>query len=103
RLVPRRALAGGGLPMTPDAVVALARDAGLMVLLVAGPLLGAGLVIGVVVSIVQAVTQIQDSSLSFIPKLAAVLLGLAGLGHWMLGQLVAYTVGLLTNLNAFGR
>jgi flagellar biosynthetic protein FliQ len=89
--------------MTPDAALSLARESGLVMLLVAGPLLGAGLLIGLIVSVVQAVTQIQDATLTFIPKLVAVLAVLALLGHWMLGHLLTYSVGLLANLNAYAR
>jgi len=89
--------------MTPDTVLSLARDSGVLILLVAGPILGASLVTGVVISIFQAVTQVQESSLSFVPKLVAVLAVFAFFGHWMLAQLVGYTVGLYTNLNAWGR
>jgi flagellar biosynthetic protein FliQ len=88
--------------MSPDAVLSLARDSSLVMLYVAGPILGAGLVTGVVVSIFQAVTQVQEASLSFVPKLIAILLVLAFLGHWMLGQLLTYTIGLYSNLNAWG-
>jgi flagellar biosynthesis protein FliQ len=88
--------------MTADAVLALARDSSLLMLYVAGPVLGAGLVTGVIVSIFQAVTQVQEPSLSFVPKLIAILLVLVFLGHWMLAQLVTYAVGLYSNLNAWG-
>jgi flagellar biosynthetic protein FliQ len=88
--------------MTPDAVLLLARDSGIVLLYVAIPVLGAGLVTGVVVSIFQAVTQVQEASLSFVPKLAAILLVLAFLGHWMLAQLVGYTVTLFSSLDAYG-
>ena len=89
--------------MTPDAVLSLARDSSLIMLYVAGPVLGAGLVTGVIVSIFQAVTQVQEASLSFVPKLLAILLVFAFMGHWMLAQLVGYTVGLYANLDAWGR
>jgi len=89
--------------MTPDVVLSIGREAGMVAVLVAGPLLGAGLVVGVLVSVFQAVTQIQEASLSFIPKVAAMGLVAALLGHWMLGQLVSYTVRLLTNLNTFAQ
>lgn len=88
--------------MTPDAVLSLARDSGIVLLYVAMPVLGAGLVTGVVVSIFQAVTQVQEASLSFVPKLAAILLVLAFLGHWMLAQLVGYTVTLFSSLDVYG-
>jgi flagellar biosynthetic protein FliQ len=89
--------------MTPDAVLSLARDSSLVMLYVAGPVLGAGLVTGVIVSIFQAVTQVQEASLAFVPKLIAILLVLAFMGHWMLAQLVGYTVNLYANLDAWGR
>jgi len=89
--------------VTPDAVLSLGREAGIIALLIAGPLLGAGLVVGIAVSIFQAVTQIQEASLTFIPKIAAMTLVAALLGHWMLGQLVGYTVRLFSNLNAFAQ
>ena len=89
--------------MTPDAVLSLARDSSIVMLYVAGPVLAAGLVTGVIVSVFQAVTQVQEASLSFVPKLVAILLVLAFMGHWMLGQLVTYTIGLYSNLDAWGR
>ena len=89
--------------MTPDAVLSLGRDTSVLMLYVAGPVLGAGLMVGVIVSIFQAVTQVQEPSLSFVPKLIAILLVFAFLGHWMLAQLVTYTVNLYGNLDAWGR
>jgi flagellar biosynthesis protein FliQ len=89
--------------MTPDAVLSLARDSGWVMVSVAGPVLGVGLVTGVIISIFQAVTQVQEASLSFVPKLVALLLVFAFLGHWMLAQLVGYTVNLYANLETFAR
>ena len=89
--------------MTPDAVLSLARDSSLIMLYVAGPVLAAGLVTGVIVSIFQAVTQVQEASLAFVPKLIAILLVFAFMGHWMLAQLVTYTVALYSNLDAWSR
>jgi flagellar biosynthetic protein FliQ len=89
--------------MTPDLVLSLARDSALQVLVIAGPILGAGLVVGLVVSVFQAVTQIQEMTLTFIPKLIAVLVILAVLGHWMLDRLLGFTTTLLTNLDQYAR
>jgi len=89
--------------MTPDTALALARDASWLVLVLAGPLLGAGLAVGLVVSVVQAVTQVQEASLSFIPKLAAVLVVIAVLGHWMLGQMLGFTATLLASLPTYAQ
>ena len=89
--------------MTPDVVMGLARDSALVVLMVGGPILGVILVTGLAVSVVQAITQVQEMTLTFIPKVAAVIGVLALLGHWMLGQLVAFTTALLTNLPTYAR
>ncbi len=82
--------------MNQDTVVNLASQAMSLALKIAGPLLLVALVIGLVVSIFQAVTQIQEQSLSLIPKIAGVAVVIVLLGPWMLGQLVAYTTALYT-------
>jgi flagellar biosynthesis protein FliQ len=82
--------------MNQDTVVNLASQAMSLSLKIAGPLLLTALVIGLVVSIFQAVTQIQEQSLSLIPKIAGVAVVIIVLGPWMLGQLVAYTAALYT-------
>ena len=89
--------------MNPDAVLALGREAALTALAVGGPILGAVLLTGLVVSVVQAVTQVQEMTLTFIPKVIAVGLVLALLGHWMLGRLVGFSTSLLGGLAAYGR
>lgn len=89
--------------MTPDTVLSLGRDAAITALLVGGPLLGAGLVAGLAVSVLQAVTQLQDPTLTFLPKIAAVAVVLALLGHFILGQMVGFTTHLYTSLPAYGR
>ena len=82
--------------MNQDTVVNLASQAMSLALKIAGPLLLVALVIGLVISIFQAVTQIQEQSLSLIPKIAGVAVVGVVLGSWMLGQLVAYTTALYT-------
>jgi flagellar biosynthetic protein FliQ len=82
--------------MNQDTVVNLASQAMSLALKVGAPLLLAALVVGVIVSVFQAVTQIQEQSLSLIPKIAAVAVVLVVLGPWMLGQLVSYTTALYT-------
>jgi len=74
-----------------DQVVKLAMDALLLALKVGLPLLLAGLIVGLVISVFQAVTQIQEMTLSFIPKLLAVAVVLVVAGPWMLDQMVSYT------------
>ena len=82
--------------MNQDTVVNLASQAMSLALKIAGPLLLVALVLGVLVSVFQAVTQIQEQSLSLIPKIVGVAVVIVLLGPWMLGQLVAYTSALYT-------
>lgn len=77
--------------MTRDTVVHLAVQAMTLTLEVAGPILVAGLAVGVLVSIFQAATSIQEVTLSFIPKIVVTGAVVALAGPWMLNQLVAYT------------
>jgi len=84
--------------MNQDTVVNLASQAMSLALKVAGPILLVALVIGLLVSVFQAVTQIQEQSLSLIPKIAGVAVVIVLLGPWMLGQLVSYTAALYTSI-----
>lgn len=77
--------------MTRDTVVHLSVQAMTLTLEIGGPILLAGLVVGVVVSIFQAATSIQEVTLSFIPKIVVTAAVIAIAGPWMLNQLVAYT------------
>ena len=80
--------------MGPDVVLELCTQALELSLRVGLPLLVAGLVVGLAVSIFQAVTQIQEQTLSFIPKILALAGVLIVLGPWMLNQLLSYTTDL---------
>jgi flagellar biosynthesis protein FliQ len=84
--------------MTPETVVALARSAIEMTLLVSAPLLLAALAVGLVISVFQAATQINEMTLSFIPKLAAVFIMLVVSGPWMLTLLTDYMRRLITSI-----
>ena len=75
-----------------------AHGALLMVFYVAGPVLGVILVIGVVISILLAVTQINEPTLSFVPKFFGTVIALAVLGPWLLRQLEGFVVAILTSL-----
>ncbi len=77
--------------MNQDVVISLAMDAMELGLKVALPLLLAGLVVGLVISVFQAVTQIQEMTLTFIPKILVTVVVLIVAGPWMLGELIAYT------------
>jgi flagellar biosynthesis protein FliQ len=84
--------------MDQDTVVNLATQAMTLALEVAGPMLLVGLVVGLVVSLFQAVTQIQEQSLSFIPKIVGLAVLIVILGPWMLGQLVTYATNLYLSI-----
>jgi flagellar biosynthetic protein FliQ len=84
--------------MNQDTVVSLATTAMTLAIEVAGPMLLVGLVIGLVVSVFQAVTSIQEQSLSFIPKIVGLAALIVILGPWMLGQLVNYAQNLYMSI-----
>ncbi|MCU0556870.1 MAG: flagellar biosynthesis protein FliQ [Desulfobacterales bacterium] len=89
--------------MTPEFVVSFAKEAITMTILISMPLLGLGLIVGLVVSIFQAVTSVQEMTLSFIPKILAVLLGLLFFAPWMLQRLVSFTQQIITNIPLYIR
>lgn len=89
--------------MSPDMVMKLAKDALTTAMWLSLPALGLGLVVGVVISIFQATTQIQEQTLTFVPKIVAVLLGLLFFGSWMLNLIVTYTQTLYQNLPLMAR
>ncbi|SHJ58521.1 flagellar biosynthetic protein FliQ [Anaerobranca californiensis DSM 14826] len=84
--------------MSPDFIIDLGKEALMMILLLAAPMLGIGLAVGLLISIFQATTQIQEQTLTFIPKIIAVLLSILFFGPWMLNLIVDFTVNLFTNI-----
>jgi flagellar biosynthetic protein FliQ len=84
--------------MTQDQVVSLVVDAMSVSLKVALPVLLVSLVVGLAVSIFQAVTQIQEQTLTFIPKVVAMAVVVVIAGPWMLGQIVTYTQNLYESI-----
>ena len=84
--------------MTPETVMTIGRHALEMTLLLAAPLLLTTLVIGLLVGIFQAATQINEMTLSFIPKLIGMAAALVIAGPWMLNQLIGYTRALITSI-----
>jgi len=89
--------------MTPDGVIIVLQDALKVLILVVGPLLATGLVIGLIVSLLQAATQMQDMTLSFVPKIAAAVAVLVIAGPWILQTVVDYTHRVLMSLGGFGK
>ena len=84
--------------MDQDVVVNLSTAALTLAFKVALPVLGVGLIVGLVVSVFQAVTQIQEQTLTFIPKIIAMGVTLVVAGPWMLNQVVAYTQQLYSSI-----
>ncbi|UQY42759.1 flagellar biosynthesis protein FliQ [Erwinia sp. PK3-005] len=84
--------------MSPESVMVLGHDAMKIALMVAAPLLLAALVSGLIISLLQAATQINEQTLSFIPKILAVAATVVVAGPWMLNLLLDYIRTLFTNL-----
>ncbi|HYF93947.1 MAG TPA: flagellar biosynthesis protein FliQ [Symbiobacteriaceae bacterium] len=84
--------------MTPDFAMTLAQEALKTALLVGAPVLGLGLAAGLLVSLFQATTQINEASLQFLPKVLAALVGLAIAGPWMLTTLTDFARSMITML-----
>ena len=84
--------------MTPDFVVNFGREAILMTLSLALPILSIGLAVGLSVSIFQAVTSIQEMTLTFIPKILAIFTALIFFSPWMLERIVAFTRAIIINI-----
>ena len=84
--------------MTPEMVLTVARESLTVTVMVAAPLLLAALVTGVLVGVLQAATQINEMTLSFIPKLLALVVTLLVTGPWMLEILTSYTRMLFRNI-----
>ena len=87
--------------MNAHDVILVAEQGVLTVLMVAGPLLVIALSVGLIISILQAMTQIQEQTLSFIPKIIAVLLGIIIFGPWMLEHMVHFASSIFSNLTQF--
>ena len=84
--------------MTTEFVIGIGREAILVTLLVAAPMLLFGLVVGLVVSILQAVTQVHEMTLIFIPKIIAVALALLIFLPWIINKVVDFTAKLINSI-----
>lgn len=89
--------------MTESSVLSLGQSAMGMAFLMAAPVLGVGLVVGLLVSVFQAATQINEMTLSFVPKILAVAVVLAVFSPWMLSTMTAYTANLFSSLGSIAR
>ncbi|HKN02766.1 MAG TPA: flagellar biosynthesis protein FliQ [Buttiauxella sp.] len=84
--------------MTPESVMMMGTEAMKVALMLAAPLLMVALVTGLIISMLQAATQINEMTLSFIPKVIAVFVTIIVAGPWMLNLLLDYMRTLLTNI-----
>ena len=87
--------------MSGDLVIQLGQQALWVVLLVSAPMLGLGLIVGLLVSVFQATTSIQEQTLAFIPKIIAVFVAILIFGPWMLRIMVEYLTNLLVNMPSY--
>jgi len=87
--------------MTADMALDMLIYALQLTLIIASPMLGFGLVIGLAISIFQSVTQIQEMTLTFIPKIIGVVVALMIFAPWMLDKIMVYTINLFTNLGQY--
>jgi flagellar biosynthesis protein FliQ len=89
--------------MTVDTVTAIAREALYLIIKTSAPILMISLVIGLIISVFQTATSIQEQTLTFVPKIVCVFLGLMLFGHWILNSIVDYMVELWTNFSLYIR
>ncbi|MEF3695587.1 flagellar biosynthesis protein FliQ [Desulfolutivibrio sp.] len=89
--------------MTPETVIAIAREAIELALFMALPMLAVSLVVGVFVSILQSATQIQEMTLTFVPKILSMFLALLLTFPWLMDKMTSYTRDLFLNLPSYIR
>lgn len=89
--------------MTVDDVTAIASEALFLIIKVSAPVLLVSLIIGLIISIFQTVTSIQEQTLTFVPKIICVFLALIVLGQWMLTSMSNYMVELWSNFSLYIR
>lgn len=87
--------------MTVDAVVEIANNALFLIIKVSLPVLLVSLVVGLIISIFQTATSIQEQTLTFVPKIVCVFLALAIVGGWMMTQMVEFTTQLWSNFSLY--
>lgn len=82
-------------------VIRITQNALYTIIIISAPMIGFGLIVGLIVSIFQAVTQIHEQTLVFIPKILAVMAAMVIFGPWMLSKLIKFTTDLFMNINNF--
>lgn len=89
--------------MNEAVVIGLMKEALVVSMMVGAPVLATTLVIGVVVSIIQAVTQVNEATLTFVPKLIGVFVAMLIFGPWMMETMLDFSAGLFANAASYGR
>ena len=89
--------------MTVETVTDIAREALYLIIKCAAPLLLISLAVGLIVSVFQTATSIQEQTLTFVPKILCVFLGMMLMGHWILNQIVGYMNELWSNFSLYIR
>jgi len=84
--------------MGSDFALALSSEMLWVAMLISAPVLGLSMLVGLIISVIQVVTQIQDMSLSFVPKILAVVITLFAFGPWMLNKLIQFSSTLIANI-----
>ncbi|MGG4453675.1 flagellar biosynthesis protein FliQ [Brevibacillus porteri] len=87
--------------MTQELLMQIAQSSVYTILIISAPALGVALLVGLMVSVFQATTQIQEQTLAFIPKIVAVFVVILAAGPWMLRVLLDFTMGIFGNLHRF--
>jgi flagellar biosynthetic protein FliQ len=89
--------------MTPEFITMIGKETIWVVLMVAAPILASGMIIGLAISLFQAVTQIQEMTLTFVPKIVVVMVSLLFFSPWMMELLINYTTQMITSIPDFVR
>lgn len=89
--------------MSVSDVVTIARDALFNIIIVSAPVLLVSLVIGLIISIFQTVTSIQEQTMTFVPKILGIFIALMLLGHWMLDTMAGFMTDLWSNFSLYVR
>ena len=89
--------------MSEEMILRLAKQTLETVLIVSAPMLGAGLIVGVIISILQIVTSIHDTALAFVPRIVVTFVVFLIVFPWMMGTMVSYTHTLLTSFESYVR
>lgn len=88
--------------MTDVLVIKIMRESLMTILIVSTPILGVGMVVGLIISIIQTTTSIQEQTLTFVPKIIAIFVTIILLGSWMIRVLVNYTNNIFMLIGKIG-